>query len=138
MPSKVINTFTANDRSFSINFKLISYDPSLHNQPTLDIWKDLIVGLQQEEKQNGFLYIYHGLKTTDSLESISQDYYGSINLWWLILLVNDANDPFNFIQEKLYNDDLSIKVLKQEYINKIYSTNNTNDLSEYVGIKDAV
>lgn len=131
MASQITNTLVNNDRKFAVNFDITNYSSDVNSFPTLDIWKDITINLRQEEKFNSSLYFYHEVKRNDSLESISNFYYQTINLWWLILLVNECEDPFDFLQEKL-NTAAPIKILKVQFLGNILKSNTTNDILKYL------
>lgn len=134
MSSKVISSLISNDQSFSVNFDIIDYDKSIVSSPSLNIWKEIVLKLVQEEKYNSYIFIYHQLSVKDTLESISLTYYNTTKLWWLILVANDIIDPFDFLQNILDSAEGSVKIIKPEYISKILSKNNTNDISQYLGV----
>jgi hypothetical protein len=132
MPTKVINTLTPNDQSFAVNFDIISYKTEV-SQPILNIWTDLQVKIKQEEKVNSYLFLYHTVKVSDTLESISEQYYDTVRYWWLLLVVNDADEPFDFLQNKMAEEE-PLKIIKQQYLSNIIVNNNSIDLSKYLGI----
>jgi hypothetical protein len=131
MPSKVLNTLVSNDKSFSNNFKIDSYDRETNSTPILDIWKDIVYVLKQEEKVGVFNFLYHEVKVTDSLESLAENYYNDQRLWWLILLANDSEDPFDFINVTLQNGN-SIKIYRPELVAKLITNNSSNDIIKYL------
>jgi hypothetical protein len=131
MPSKILNTLTTNDNKFSVNFQVGNYDPSLNSLPILDIWTDFMVKLKQEEKQNSYLYLYHGTKRSDTLESISRAYYETGDYWWLILIANDSPNPFDFLDDMLA-EDTTIKIIQNKFLSKILRNNGSSDIMNYL------
>ena len=137
MTSKVISTIIPNDQAFAVNFDIIAYDKSIVSVPILDIWTDLSVQINQQDKYSTYLYLYHKLISSDTPEGISQQYYNTTNLWWLILLINQIQDPFDWIQTTIDNGQSNIFILKQQYIPQILSANTSKNLSMFLGNPNA-
>jgi hypothetical protein len=134
MPSVLTKSILKNNQSnFSNNFEIVKYDNEITNAPILNIWKDINLKINQNEKYNAFLFLYHEVKNKDTLESISQSYYDTTSYWWLILLINEVSDPFDFLREKLNSDSSAIKILKPQHLNKILNTTNSFDFLNYIG-----
>jgi 3'-phosphoadenosine 5'-phosphosulfate sulfotransferase (PAPS reductase)/FAD synthetase len=131
MPSPIFKSFFRNDNKFSSNFKVDSYENSTISVPILNIWFDITVALRQEEKQNTYLYLYHEVKASDTLENISQFYYNDIGYWWLPLVVNDAQEPFDFLRDHM-NNESPIKILKEGYLKTIINSNVSFDIVDYL------
>jgi len=136
MPSNILNTIISRDNFFSVNFPVINYDKDINSSPILNIWTDIKISLKQEEKVNGYLYFFHEIKVGDTLESISNLFYETEAYWWLILVANDIIDPFDFKGDAL-NNDIAIRVIKPQFLSKILSENNSNDISKYLGMNNA-
>jgi hypothetical protein len=125
----------SNNNSFAVNFDVIEYDKKLTTSPSLDIWQEIIASLKTEEKYTTYLYLFHRVTQSDTLESISEFYYKTPNLWWLVLVANDIQDPFDFLRNQLNEDeDAAIKIIKPKYLSKILTNNTSTDMSKYLGI----
>lgn len=55
-------------------------------------------------------------KSQETWYSISYDFYGTMNLWWLICLYNQISNPVEPI-----NKDKTLKLLKPEYVGLVLS-----------------
>jgi hypothetical protein len=131
MPSKIINTLVTNDQAFTVNFKIDNYDKKILSSAILNIWTDLKIALKQEEKINDFLYYYHKIERIDTIDSLSDKYYGTVDYWWLILVSNEITDPFDFVESSLIEGD-TIKIIKPQYLNSIIKKNTTFDISDFL------
>lgn len=49
--------------------------------------------------------------------ALSYNIYGNINMWWLICIVNDIEDPTKFIPS-----GTQIKVIKPQYVSEVLNT----------------
>jgi hypothetical protein len=49
-------------------------------------------------------------------ENVAYDYYGNVNLWWLLCMVNDIVNPFEEIDE-----GNAVYQLKSNFLNMLYS-----------------
>ena len=54
------------------------------------------------------------VRLNDMYTNISFNFYGTIDLWWLVCKMNDINNPF----ERL-NPGTILKILNREYVNSI-------------------
>ena len=133
MSSQVINTLIARDNSFAVNFDIDNYERDTVSSPILNIWKDIIVKI--ETKEDSFPYLKYQVMRQDSLESLSNDFYQTISLWWLILVVNDVSSPFDFLNDYL-NEQKVINILKPKYLPQILPSNKSTDLSKYLGMSN--
>jgi hypothetical protein len=80
-----------------------------NNEYFLNIFRTYIIN---ENVQNSILYyLTYEVSDTDWLDSISQQYYDTPYLWWVVALMNNINNPF---EELLPGTNL--KILKQEYL----------------------
>jgi hypothetical protein len=86
----------------------------------LDIWNSFRVRVLPPEFDSDAFEEYTP-KTTDTLHMLSYKKYGTPKLWWVILLVNDAEDPFDFIKNAVDNSS-TIKILKNTHISTILFT----------------
>lgn len=108
--------------SMSVLFPEIIYDYDQISELSLDIWNSYkLIALPR--KQNYQAYDKYEVNTGMTLENISRDYYGDGRLWWLVLLSNDAEDPFTFIQDVLNGaggfKDSQISLLKKKHVGEI-------------------
>lgn len=118
------NTFKSVN-SFSNLFPKMFYDKSILSQPILDIWNNykFVVFPKEKEKE---VYFYYQVKPEDTIYLVSQKFYKTIELWWLVLLANDAINPYTFLDD-VRNEiividnkkDKSIRIIKDYYIVKI-------------------
>lgn len=75
----------------------------------LNLFKSYIVDNEVLEKED-FFHFYQA-EENDWWENISYKYYGTVNLWWLIAMVNNVNNPFEDMEP-----GKNIKVLKKSYL----------------------
>ena len=117
----------SSNKSFSSNFEKIFYDKNQVSSISLDIWSPLYLKISQEEKFSFKVYTTYQVTNRDfNIESIANNIYGKASLWWTILLANDEDDPFDFI-ETVKDDNINypnsfIKVFTSEGIGKLLST----------------
>jgi hypothetical protein len=136
MASKLLSALSRTGNSAFTNlFQVIEYDKDSIAQRSLDIWKEISIKLSQEEKSGAFIYVYHKLTAQDTFESISQKYYQNNSYWFLIPLVNENIDIFDFPNSILSENEASIKIIKPEYLNKIFNSSDT-DLTNFLGLKN--
>jgi hypothetical protein len=111
------------DNSFTNLFPEVTYDKSELTLPILDIWNNL--RLVTFPDSSDAAYEYYRLQEGDTLYEISSQFYDTINWWWLIPLVNYAEDPFTFIDDVLngfHPLDIpakNIRVLRRNYLSYI-------------------
>ena len=109
MPSRII----IRDNSFTNLFPEITYNKDELTLPILDIWNNLRLVTFPEASEAA--YVYYRLQEGDNL-------YDTINWWWLIPLVNYAEDPFTFIDDVLNGDhpiDIpakNIRILRRSFL----------------------
>ena len=108
--------------SFSNLFPNIWYDRDQLAEPILDIWNNYrLVSFPTDLTEAS--YLFYTLDPSDTLYSLSSDFYNTIEYWWLIPLMNEADDPFRFLQDVL--EGISplnltakrIRLLKPELLN---------------------
>lgn len=108
--------------SFSNLFPEIIYDKEQIPNESLDIWNSYRIHIFPKSS-NHRAYEKIKVRVGDTPEKISQRYYGNGRFWWIVLLSNEAEDPFTFIEEVLMGEepyeDGRIKVLKSKYISEI-------------------
>lgn len=111
------------DNSFTNLFPEVTYDRDELTLPILDIWNN--IRLVTFPDSNEAAFVYYRLQEGDTLYEISNQFYNSINWWWLIPLVNDAEDPFTFLDDVLngfHPQNLpakNIRILRSTYIPNI-------------------
>lgn len=120
MPRNIIHR----NSSFANLFPSLVYDKSETTNQILDIWNNYRVVAFPKDIGEG-AYVYHKVQEGDSLYEISNKFYKTIEYWWLIPLVNDAEDPITFLDDVLEgraNINLpakTIRVLSQSYLPSI-------------------
>jgi hypothetical protein len=94
--------------STELNLYPIMFDSS-NNEYFLNIFRAYIVN---EDAQNTVLYyLTHEVSDSDWLDTISNQYYGIPQLWWVIALMNNIQNPF----EELC-PGTNLKILRSEYL----------------------
>jgi hypothetical protein len=91
-----------------------------NNIKLLDIWNSFRIRIIPEI-YNSDAFIEYTPRSNDTLYMLSYAFYGNTKLWWLIPLVNDAEDPFDYIQNVADNGG-TIKILKNDYVAGILFT----------------
>lgn len=111
--------------SFTNMFPKIYYDRSVVSSPILDIWNSYRTYVFPEDAAAN-VYRYHVVSPRDTIYSISNIYYKTIELWWLVLVVNDATDPLTFLEDVLNgtngfgpDGNKTIKIIRDEYLPQI-------------------
>lgn len=126
MPSSITKIAIKTSNSFTGNFNVDAYDKEINSQPILDIWQEIVIKINQQQKNDTNLFIYTKISKSDTLESLSQKFYGNISLWWLILLINNSSDPFNFINDSITSNE-PIKILNPSQLDKVIKNNFNNN-----------
>lgn len=112
------------DSLFSNLFPKLHYNPSEISEPILDIWSSFRLQLNPPDLSDD-AYIKHSVTQNDTLYSISQKYYDTIELWWFVALMNDAVNPYTFLEDVLdgtwngANNAKVIKIMRPAYLPKI-------------------
>lgn len=111
--------------SFTNLFPKIYYDKSEVSTPILDMWNNYRTYVFPEDASSN-AYIYHIVSPRDTLYSIANTYYGTHELWWLVPLVNDAPNPFTFLDDVMSGEfqlgpdsNKTIKIIKDIYLPQI-------------------
>jgi len=118
------NTNVVSDALFSNLFPEIYYNPDEIAQPILDIWSSYRLQLIPTNLSDQ-AYVKHTVTQTDTLYSISSTYYGTIELWWLVALMNDAVNPYTFLEDVLdgtwngQDNPKIIRIMREQYLPKI-------------------
>lgn len=105
-------------------FPEIIYDKDQVPTKSLDIWNSFRTNVLPLVLSNRSYFLYQ-VKPRDTLENLASRFYGTPRLWWLTLLVNDADDPFDFLPAVLNDDSgdfspaYNIKILRGEYVSSI-------------------
>lgn len=112
------------------DFPRIAYtlDDFESEQVVVDIFRRVI--FSKEFLENSFYYEEYEVIGGESPENLSYRFYGTPNLYWLILMVNGIVDPrFNWplSEEELY------KITKSKYggDNNVFSTNKARNSAGY-------
>lgn len=108
--------------SFINLFPTITYDNDQVAQKTLDIWNSYRARMISPKESTTSAYLYHEVSNIDTLDGLASKYYGTPKLWWLIALVNDAADPFDFLRDVIDGIDGDaglIKILRPEQVGDI-------------------
>lgn len=88
-----------------------------NNRKILDLWNSYRVMVDPKEFEID-AFIEYQVKSSDSFPLLAYKFYGNVKLWWLIPLVNDVEDPFDFIQDAI-DESKTIKILKNDQISNI-------------------
>lgn len=91
-----------------------------NNFKILDIWNSFRVKVLPDVYTSD-AYIDYKPSTYDTLHMLAYRFYGNKNLWWIIPLINDVEDPFDFLKNAV-DSSSSIKILKNDYIADILFT----------------
>jgi hypothetical protein len=117
-------TSVVSDSLFSNLFPKLHYDPSEISEPILDIWSSFRLQLNPADLSDD-AYIKHEVTQIDTLYSISKLYYNTIELWWFVALMNDAVNPYTFLEDVLdgtwngQGNPKVIKIMRPAYLPKI-------------------
>lgn len=106
-----------------------SLDDGATNQVVVDIFKRII--FSKEYLDNSSYYQKYDLRQGDSPEDISFRFYGTPNLHWLVLMVNNIVDPrfeWPLTEEELYEQTKS----KYGVAQNVYATNRAKNKKGYV------
>ena len=106
---ELTNHFLSN--SSQLNLFPIMFDQS-KNEYYLNIFRCYI--LNDEVQRNILFYLTHEVSDSDWLDTISDHYYGTPSLWWLVAMINNINSPFEDLIP-----GINLKILKSEYIYQI-------------------
>jgi hypothetical protein len=88
-----------------------------NNIKILDIWNSFRVKVLPDIYTSD-AYVEYTPKTSDTLHMLAHKFYGNSKMWWVIPLINDVEDPFDFIKN-VVDKSGTIKVLKSSYIMSI-------------------
>lgn len=117
MANKVFTQITdprdLSSNSWANTFHLARYLDSAGNTETIaNIFNSLTVrGSFLDDYQN---YEVYEIEQKDTWEGISYNTYGSVNLWWLLCLVNEIQDPFEQLEV-----GKRIKLIKASVVNEV-------------------
>jgi hypothetical protein len=96
--------------SSQLNLFNILYD-SDNREYFLNIFRNYIIN--EDAQANLLYYLQHEIDNSDFPDTISQEYYTTPFLWWVIALFNDIKNPL----EEFDEDDIQfLKILKPSYI----------------------
>jgi hypothetical protein len=88
-----------------------------NNLKILDIWNSFRVRVIPQELSIE-AYDEYTVKSTDTLHMLAYRYYGDVRMWWVIPMINDAEDPFDFLKDAV-DSSKTIKILKPPLISSI-------------------
>ncbi len=112
-----MGTKSSDQKSFTNLFPQISDDNSIN---ILDIWNSFRIKVLPKIYEDAAYFEYRP-KSSDTLYGIADSFYGDVKLWWLIPLINDAEDPFDFLKDTI-DSNKSIILVKPQYISNIIFT----------------
>jgi hypothetical protein len=96
------------NNSSEANLFPVMYDTA-NNEYFMNIFRAYIVN---DNVQNNILfYLTHEVSDTDWLDTISNTYYGTPTLWWVIALMNNFTNPFEDLVP-----GTNLRILKSDYI----------------------
>ena len=104
--------------SISNLFPEIIYDNTQSGTRSLDIWNSYRIVVLPPQYENEAVALYT-VKKPDTLPSIAYEFYKDPQLWWMIPLINDVEDPFDFldnVRDGSLGENGKIKLLKSEHI----------------------
>jgi hypothetical protein len=88
------------------------------NKEIIDLWTSWEISDEIREKVKGFGTV--SIENGDSWHSISEIVYGTRDLWWVLILFNDVEDPFTiFFDSSIPESTNTIQIIKPEYISII-------------------
>jgi hypothetical protein len=102
------------------------YDKDQIPGKSLDIWNSFRFAILPTILANRGYFLYP-VKQRDTLEGLAGKFYSNQRLWWITLVLNDVEDPFDFLPNVLNNidpqfgPDFQIKILKPEFIAPVLS-----------------
>jgi hypothetical protein len=131
------NNIILSANSFTNLFPQIYYDTSEVSTPILDMWNNYrLYAFPRDDESKA--YYHYIVQPKDTIYSISNDFYKTTELWWLVMIVNNASDPMTFLDdvrnglwEKSPSGNKTIKVIKDSYVPKIKQS-----ISFYKAIND--
>jgi len=94
--------------SSEINLYPIMFDNS-NNEYFLNIFRAYIIN--DDVQNNVLFYSTHESNDSDWFDTISNSYYETSYLWWLIPLMNNMVNPFEDLEP-----GMNLKVLRQDYV----------------------
>lgn len=112
--------------SFVNLFPEFVYDKSQVPGKSLDIWNSFRFSIMPTILANRAYFLYK-VAPRDTLEGLAGKFYNNQRLWWITLVLNDVEDPFDFLPNILNNvdpefsSDYRIKILKPEFIAPVLS-----------------
>jgi hypothetical protein len=85
------------------------------NTKILDLWSSYTVA--QEFQSKGSFFDKFVLEDGHRWDTLAEEIYGDRNLWWVIIMFNNIDNPFALDYSEDINDSITeIKVLKPEYL----------------------
>ena len=80
-----------------------------NNQKALNIFSKY--DLVDVYKSNVRFYFEYDISPVDRWDTLANQFYGSPDLWWVIAIFNEINDPFEFLQS-----GNTINIIKSEFV----------------------
>jgi hypothetical protein len=102
------------------SFPLIPYDVNKDNNPILVTHLLRRSNFIDSVKDNTSVYFLYDIKESDRPEIIADKIYGSTEYFWIILLLNDILNPFDWYMSQ---------ITLQQYVDKKY--NNSSAIHHY-------
>lgn len=106
-----------NQKSF---INLFPQEVDENNKNFLDVWNSFRVKVIPEI-YNADAYFQYTPTKADSLYGLANKFYNDVNLWWVIPLVNDVEDPFDFL-DTVRDEGTTINILRTNYVHSILYT----------------
>ena len=97
----------------SVNFENIF---TMHKDGDYHFYNILKTINFSKDLKDEFYYNYR-VRSNVAYTTLSFKFYNTINLWWLIVLLNNINNPVEFIKPGTV-----LKVLKQQYVSGLLNT----------------
>jgi nucleoid-associated protein YgaU len=88
----------------------------------MNIFRSFI--LNSDITEDIIYYDFYTIENDDWWDNISSKIYGTPELWWIIALMNDINNPFEELEP-----GTSIKILKEKYLYSLFK--DLERLSDY-------
>jgi len=106
---QLTNHFLSN--SSELNLFPIIFDQAT-NEYFLNIFRCYV--LNKDVQSNILFYLTHEVSDSDWFDTISNRYYGTPSLWWIIAMINSMINPFEDL-----TPGTNLKILRPEYIYQV-------------------
>ena len=102
--------------SNKISFKNLFTDLRVDGEKISDFWRSW--QLSQEFKQKIKVFNTVFVQEGDTWHSISEGIYGTRDLWWVLVLFNDVEDPFAIFFDDSVDDSIrEMRIPREEDLN---------------------